>query len=155
MNFRNISHIAIGVRDMERSLKFYRDILGLHVSADRIETFPQGPGEEPARRRAVFLRWEEQPHATYILLDQQLTKERVGQAKAIYEAGIHHFGFWVDDIKAVMARAKASGLAIEIINEDYVGSDSEWYGEPPGQGMIRYVIMKDPEGNVVQIDERD
>src|SRR5688500_7015566 len=124
MNFRNISHIAIGVRDMETSLKFYRDVLGLKVSADRIEEFPQAEGEEPARRRAVFLRWEERPHATYILLDQQLTKERMGQPKAIYEAGIHHFGFWVDDIKSVMERARASDLEITIINEDYVGSDS-------------------------------
>ena len=32
-----ISHVAIGVSDMERSLRFYRDLLGLTVSLDKEE----------------------------------------------------------------------------------------------------------------------
>ncbi len=34
---RAVSHIAIGVRDMERSLHFYRDLLGLRVTLDTME----------------------------------------------------------------------------------------------------------------------
>ena len=34
---RGISHIAIGVRDMEKSLPFYRDVLGLRVVEDEVE----------------------------------------------------------------------------------------------------------------------
>ena len=29
-----VSHVAIGVRDMDKSLKFYRDVLGLEVRFD-------------------------------------------------------------------------------------------------------------------------
>ena len=34
---RGISHVAIGVADMERSLHFYRDLLGLTVTLDKEE----------------------------------------------------------------------------------------------------------------------
>ena len=53
MTVAAVSHIAVGVRDMEVALGFYRDVLGLRVTADNIEEFPQGPGQEPAQRRAV------------------------------------------------------------------------------------------------------
>ena len=58
---RGISHVAIGVSDMERSLRFYRDLLGLTVTLDKEE--PVRGSErlfaEPAqnRRRAVYLKW--------------------------------------------------------------------------------------------------
>jgi len=31
---RAVSHVAVGVRDMDASLRFSRDLLGLEVSAD-------------------------------------------------------------------------------------------------------------------------
>ena len=56
MSIQAVSHIAVGVRDMDAALGFYRDVLGLRVTADKIEEFPQGPGQAPAQRRAVYLR---------------------------------------------------------------------------------------------------
>ena len=143
------------MRDIERCLVYYRDVLGLHVSADRIEEFPHSKGAEPTRRRAVFLRWEEQPLATYILLDQQLSKSATGEPKQLFEIGIHHFGFWVDDLNTIMQRVRAAGVEIVSGDENRPGADSEWYGEKPGQGKIRNVILRDPEGNCVQLDQRE
>lgn len=154
MSIFAVSHIAIGVRDMEKALAFYRDVLGLWIAADRIEEFPQADGEPIVRRRGVFLRWDDDPLTPYILLDQQLTKQTEGEAKAMYTAGIHHFGFWVSDLGPIMRRAREAQVRVLASNEDEPGVDSEWYGEAPGQALIRYVIMKDPEGNVVQIDRR-
>ena len=154
MNLIAISHIAIGVRDMDKCLEFYRDVLGLAVSADRLEEFPQGSDEPPARRRSVFLRWSDDPLSTYVLLDQQLTKETEGSAHELYTAGFHHFGFWVSDLKPIMDRARAAGVEVQTSNEDEPGIDSEWYGEAPGLAAINYVIMRDPEGNYVQVDRR-
>ena len=34
MDAIGISHIALCVRDMDKSLEFYRDILGMRVTAD-------------------------------------------------------------------------------------------------------------------------
>jgi len=38
-----ISHVAIGVRDMERSLRFYRDLLGLEVMSDQTQPIGNMP----------------------------------------------------------------------------------------------------------------
>ena len=64
-----VSHIAVGVRDMDRSLHFYRDLLGLKVCLDTMEnigglkTLFVNPMK--GKRRAVYLRFEEGPHELY------------------------------------------------------------------------------------------
>ena len=42
MDATGISHIAICVRDLDKSLAFYRDILGMRVAADRIQDTSTG-----------------------------------------------------------------------------------------------------------------
>ena len=34
MTVHSVSHVAVGVRDMDRSLAFYRDLIGLDVRYD-------------------------------------------------------------------------------------------------------------------------
>ena len=64
-----ISHIAVGVTEMERSLRFYRDVLGMHVSLDTEEQLPGCGGSDAQNRRAVYLRWREGAHETFVVLD--------------------------------------------------------------------------------------
>ena len=53
MKTHGVSHIAIGVRDMERSLAFYRDTLGFEVVRDEIPGRERGvAGEELIESRA-------------------------------------------------------------------------------------------------------
>jgi catechol 2,3-dioxygenase-like lactoylglutathione lyase family enzyme len=56
MTIHNVSHVAIGVRDMDRSLRFYRDIIGLEVRQDAIEEFGGVDGEPGVKRRGVYLK---------------------------------------------------------------------------------------------------
>ena len=37
-----VSHIAICVRDLEKSLAFYQDILGMHVTFDQVQDTSKG-----------------------------------------------------------------------------------------------------------------
>jgi catechol 2,3-dioxygenase-like lactoylglutathione lyase family enzyme len=166
-----VSHVAVGVRDADRQLTFYRDVLGMHVTADKVEEFPQGPGEEPARRRAVYLRWAGEvsereagippssdrpmwgPHASFVVLDQQLSREITGEPAQLFQMGCHHFAFWVDDIRPVVERARAAGVDVVMGGEEGSVSDTVMYGEPPG-GTVRTVFLRDPEGNYVQLDQR-
>jgi catechol 2,3-dioxygenase-like lactoylglutathione lyase family enzyme len=152
MGISAMSHVAIGVRDMDRALEFYRDVLGLRVTADRVEEFAQGPGQSPARRRAVYLRWMDGPHSTYVVLDQHLAKETQGAATPLFDAGIHHFAFWVDDLDDTLQRARASGFEVVLGGGAAVGS--EWLGEAPGGRPVRSAMLRDPEGNHVQLDQR-
>lgn len=150
MSIDAISHIAVGVTNMERSLGFYRDVLGMHVSLDTEEELPQ-IGDAPAqKRRAVYLRWREGPHETFIVLDQQLSREPFGGPPELFQVGTHHWGFWVEDADAVVVRAEAAGVPIVV---QPVNGDTIAYGEPAG-GVVRSAFLRDPDGNVVQLDQR-
>ena len=50
-----ISHVAIGVTDMERSIAFYCDVIGLRVRADQTEEVQAIADETPRKRRGVYL----------------------------------------------------------------------------------------------------
>ena len=153
MSIQAVSHVAVGVRDMETALGFYRDVLGLRVTADKVEEFPQGPGQPPAQRRAVYLRYQDGPHESFIVLDQQITNEIKGQPAALFQMGVHHFAFWVDDIDEMMERVRAAGVTVVMGDNGGPGADTTMYGEPPG-GFVRSVFLRDPEGNYVQLDQR-
>ncbi len=153
MGVQAVSHIAVGVRDMEAALGFYRDVLGLRVTADKIEEFAQGPGQSPAKRRAVYLRWVDGPHASFVVLDQQITREVAGEPAQLFQMGCHHFAFWVDDLDAMMQRVRAAGVTVALGGDEGPVSDTVMYGEPPG-GRVRSVFLRDPEGNYVQLDQR-
>jgi catechol 2,3-dioxygenase-like lactoylglutathione lyase family enzyme len=149
MPIRAVSHVAVGVTDMDRALRFYRDALGLSVSLDATEDF-QGIGEIPAaRRRGVYLRWRDGGDESFIVLDQH-DRDTSAVPRRFYELGIHHYGFWVTDVDAIVARAKALG---EDVMVEPVETDSLAYGEPSGR-TIRSALLRDPDGNIVQLDQR-
>lgn len=150
MTVHSVSHVAVGVRDMDRALGFYRDLIGLPVAFDDIEEFAGVEGRPGFTRRGVYLRWSDDPHAPFIVLDQQLSRDVNGAPKELFEPGIHHFGFWVDDVEAIAERARATGVDFVYGPAD---TDTTAYGEAAG-GTIRFLLLRDPDGNVVQVDQR-
>jgi len=151
MSINTFSHVAIGVRDMDVALPFWRDVVGLRVSLDTIEEMPQGDGRPTAKRRAVYMRWDDDPRSSFVVLDQQLTSETAGEPARIFQMGLHHYGFWVDDLDPILARVDDAG--VKVLLNGSVGADSVWWGEPPGD-TIRSIIVQDPEGGYVQFDQR-
>jgi catechol 2,3-dioxygenase-like lactoylglutathione lyase family enzyme len=145
-----ISHVAVGVSDMERALVFYRDIIGLRVTLDTIE---QAFGKNPDayRRRAVYLRNADGPHEFFIVLDQQLDQQPFGSPPRILQLGTHHFSFWVDDLEAKFQRLVAENFRVVV---SPTPADAEANGEPKGSGRVLTAIVKDQDGNPVQLDQR-
>ena len=149
-----VSHIAIGVTDMDRALTFYRDVLGLRVDADWRQQLSEDEGRELHKgraidRRCVWLRWGEGEHQSAINLDELKSPRPEDRRADIYDLGVHHVSLWVDDVDGIIARARANGC--EVIMPHY--SPTEPYGEAPG-GQIQSVFLKDPDGNLVQCDRR-
>jgi len=70
-----ISHVAIGVRDMERSLRFYRDLLGLEVRSDEMQPIGGMPtlyaNPETGKRRAVNLRYGKGSDRGFLVLSER------------------------------------------------------------------------------------
>lgn len=148
MAVRAVSHIAVGVRDMERALRFYRDVIGLRVTSDRLQKFTSFTTGQPVSRRGVFLRWREGPDESFVVLDQ-LAQPAPGKALELFDLGAHHFSFWVDSVDEVVERARAGGFPVIYPHV----ADTEDYGEPRG-GRVKSVFMQDADGNFVQVDQR-
>ena len=149
MAVTNVSHVAIAVRDMDRALPFWTDLVGLHVTLDTIEEFAMSG--RPFSRRAVYLREREGSNESFLVLDQPCEGAAPGEVKAMFDLGVHHFGFWVDDIDGVAERARAMGAPII---SGPVTTDSIRYGEAPGS-QVRTLLIRDPDGNVIQFDQRE
>jgi methylmalonyl-CoA/ethylmalonyl-CoA epimerase len=102
---KNINHVAIVVDDMEKSLHFWRDSLGIPLHEVR---------DVPAEKSQVaFL-----PLAGAEIELVQPTTPDSGLAKYLAKrgAGMHHVCLEVDDIDGMLAELKQKG--IRLINEE-------------------------------------
>jgi len=101
---QKINHVAIAVPDLEASLTFWRDALGLAV--DHVEDVPS------QKSMVAFI-----PCGDSEVELVKPTAEDTGVAKFIAErgGGMHHLCFQVDNIEEMLADMKAKG--IRLINE--------------------------------------
>ncbi len=150
---QGVSHVAIGVSDMDKSLPFYRDLLGLQVTLDTVENVGGLPAlfrdPQKGKRRAVYLRWEDGPEASFIVLSAPVGPP-AGEPIKLDQVGIHHFAFWVKDLRTKVEKLKAAGVSILV---PPVEADTVAYGEKPG-GKVLTCLFQDPDGIILQFDER-
>lgn len=96
-----IDHIGIAVGDLEESLRFFRDALGLELDA---------PEDVPSQRvRAHFLQAGE---AAVELVEPTADDSPIAKFVAKRGPGIHHIALKVDDIVAALAELKAKGVRL-------------------------------------------
>jgi catechol 2,3-dioxygenase-like lactoylglutathione lyase family enzyme len=148
-----VSHVAIGVRDMERSLKFYRDLLGLEVRFDSVQPIGNMPTlyakPEKGKRRAVHLHYGKGPTAGFLVLSE-MPGGTPGDAIKLDQVGISHFSWWVDDLRGIYEKLKTAGVKMLVPPAE---ADSGGFGDPPGKKYLT-CLFEDPDGIIVQIDQR-
>lgn len=154
MSHFGVSHVAIGVRDIDKVLPFYINVLGLQVTADYVQEVAADQavelhGGRHILRRQVWLRQSKDRHATAVTLDQLMRPVPADHRAEIYDLGVHHVGFWVDDVEAIVERAKRGGHPIIMPHT----SPPQAYGDD-SDGRIASVFLRDPEGNLIQCDQR-
>ena len=57
MPISGVSHIAVGVSDMDEALGFYCGVLGLEAFVDHVENVEGMENVPTYQRRAVYLTW--------------------------------------------------------------------------------------------------
>ncbi len=126
---KKINHVAIAVADIDSSLNFWRDALGLKV--DHIEDVPS------QKSRVVFM-----PVGDSEVELVNPTSDDTGVAKFIEKngGGMHHLCFEVDDIDEMLAELKAKD--VRLINETAL--------ELPGRKMA-FVHPKSTNGVLVEL----
>ncbi len=128
---KKINHVAIAVSDVDASLAFWRDALGLAV--DHIEDVPS------QKATVVFM-----PVGDSEVELVRPTSEDTGVAKFLAErgGGMHHLCFEVDDICGMLEDLKAKG--VRLINEVPL--------ELPGRKMA-FIHPKSSGGVLVELYE--
>lgn len=151
MKTRGVSHIAVCVADLDKSLEFYRDKLGLVVKMHTAQEMARRPGaesaemyERPRKARTVANIYFDDPESTqpFLVLTSHPGDDVVGQPIKLDQKGISHISFGVEDVRAYAQELVAKGVALAGTMEDFTDSS----------GVMRTFFVYDPDGILVQFD---
>lgn len=107
MDISNVEHIGIAVKDLNESIKYYEDVLGLKCY--RVEVV------EGQKVKTAFFKVGN----TKIELLESIGKEGpIGKFIEKRGEGLHHIAFAVNDVTESLKEAKSKG--IELINKEAV-----------------------------------
>lgn len=140
-------HGGITVRDMDASLRFYAEGLGLEVHLDRILDAPylrEVLALDFDSIRAVYLRI---PNETgFVELLEYRGIERLSAEARLCDFGAGHFCFYVDDVDAMHARLVSMGYHARSAGPVAITAG-------PNEGA-RSVYMPDPDGYPVELFQK-
>lgn len=141
--FNGIHHAGIGVRDMEKSLKFYRDLLGFEVTQDLPDI--EGPlldeivGIRGGKVRIVHLDCGNNQELELFQYDKPGSSKFPEDFRQC-DGGIIHIAFWVDELMGKYEKLKAAGVRFN--------------SEPYNLGAGLCVYMRDPDGITVEMMQK-
>lgn len=142
-----LDHVAIVVRDIDRMIAFYRDIIGLDLL--RTGTVPAEAVEQLAGAVGV--------QAKYAFLgNERSAKIELGQfvpssetrkpSEAFNTLGIRHIAFTVPRVSDVAERMAASACPNDLRIEEFVVASTG--------AVARRGLTCDPEGNMIEFVEQ-
>jgi methylmalonyl-CoA/ethylmalonyl-CoA epimerase len=129
-----LNHVAIAVKDLDRSTALYRDTLGARVSPPL-----------PQPDHGVTVVFVELPNTKIELL--QPLGDNSPIAKFLdknSDGGMHHVCYEVEDIRAARDRLKASGARVLGDGEPKIGA----HGKP-----VLFLHPKDFGGTLVELEQ--
>lgn len=139
---KNIRHFGIVVSDIEKSLKFYRDLLGFQI---KIDTLEQGSfidailGLKEVKVRTVKMAADD--GNLIELLWYQSHKGKRMENKKIFDIGTSHPAFTVEDLDYKYKILKEKG--VNFISSPEVSPD----------GKAKVVFCFDPDGVPIELVE--
>jgi catechol 2,3-dioxygenase-like lactoylglutathione lyase family enzyme len=143
-----VSHVAICVRNLEQSLRFYRDLLGFTVSKDELQDtstggLPHVYHARHAQRRVVHLRYGDRNSVPFMVLTEHPGDTVSGTPIMLDQVGISHISFTVPNVEALTRRLLAAGAS--------TCGPADAFRD--ASGRLRTVFFRDPDGILVQFDE--
>jgi catechol 2,3-dioxygenase-like lactoylglutathione lyase family enzyme len=139
---RGIHHTAISTADLERSLRFYRDLLGFEV----LYTFAWEAGTKAAdqitglKDSAARLAMVKAGNACIEIFQYSSPAPKFAEPmRPVCDHGFTHICLDVTDIDAEYERLKSAGMMFHCPPQDLRG--------------VRVTYGRDPDGNVVELRE--
>jgi catechol 2,3-dioxygenase len=133
VEIKELGHIVLYVRDIERSARFYRDVLGWR------QILPAAGNGAPRAPIAAFSAPSGRTHHELLLIE-------VGQDAAAQpdgrRVGLYHFGLKVgdsdDDLREALSRLEQSGTPI-LGASDHTVTHSLYISDPDGNEIELYI----------------
>jgi len=107
MAIQAMTHLAIRVRDLERSLCFYRDLLGFTRTHGR----PGGRSFRPADRQPGGQAVRGLPRRDGVVVELQQLEGVDGPVRRV-NLGFSHIGFRVTDLAVLVETLRAAGAEV-------------------------------------------
>jgi catechol 2,3-dioxygenase-like lactoylglutathione lyase family enzyme len=146
---RSVHHVGITVRDLERSVAFYHDLLGLPFVVPPTPWFEgddlaRGLGVEPPVALRVALFQVGDGETWFEILEYRSPASTTDHALAQSDVGAGHVAFHVTDINRTYAVLKDKGVEFN--------SEPNTVDDGPLAGW-RWVYFKDPDGHTMELVE--
>jgi glyoxylase I family protein len=138
-------HAGITVSNLERSVLFYRDVLGMRHVKSEPPRASRGErlGVPGARIRIAIMDY---PGGSIELIEYMEPKREKQTAEPVNAVGQVHIAFHVDDIEKTIKDMTAKG--VEFIG----GTNYEVITDGPLQGW-KWIYFKDPDGTNLELIE--
>ncbi len=142
MALQGFSHIGICVTDLDRSRRFYCDVLGFSqlYALDFHDDEVAATMEQSGAFRSTMLRRED----VRIELLQWVDVETVGDGrrKAMNELGFTHLSFRVDDVDELTGAVEAAGGTVHRHTRTVLGD---------GEDAPEFIYITDPDGTRIEL----
>jgi catechol 2,3-dioxygenase len=127
MQVKELGHIVLYVRNLERSVRFYRDVLGWH------QVVPDVPGM-PASAFSSG-----RTHHELLLIEVGENAQPIPQGRRV---GMYHFGLKVgdtdDELRAARQRLQEAGVRV-VGASDHTVTHSLYIEDPDGNEIELYI----------------
>ena len=146
MKLEWMNHTGFVVSDMEQSLAFYRDMLGLKVETDGVregEDISRVVGYPNAKLRAVYLGTGDMRHSIELIEYINPPGGKISPTER-NDVGAAHLGIIVDDLEALYADLSSKG--VEFVGPPVVRPDRTLYAR-------KVCYRLDPDGNWLEFLE--
>ncbi|HEX6540073.1 MAG TPA: VOC family protein [Candidatus Dormibacteraeota bacterium] len=131
MQVKELGHIVLYVRDIERSARFYGDVLGWQ----QLEV----PGDGALGRMPVALYSSGRTHHELLLIEVGEDAQPVPRGRHL---GLYHFGLKVgdsdDELRDALGRCREQGVRI-VGMSDHTVSHSVYIEDPDGNEIELYI----------------
>jgi catechol-2,3-dioxygenase len=132
MEIKELGHLVLYVRDVDRSAAFYRDVLGWR------QILPDADGDGPRPFRAAAFS-SGRTHHELLLIEVGEDAAAIPRGRRI---GLYHFGLKVgdtdDELREALARLEAAGVRVAGAS-DHTVTHSLYIHDPDGNEIELYI----------------
>jgi methylmalonyl-CoA epimerase len=122
-----IDHVAIAVRDLEESIRFYTDVLGFELKERR-----RTEGKQTAMISAVL----KAGPITVVLLEGTSPESQVSRFVEHFGAGVQHLAIGVQNLPEMTEELKAAGMEFDTTVIESPGLRQIFSASDKGSGMM-------------------